>query len=78
MFDVDHINGVMVLTPDVVRMNTVRAEAIREHVATDIGLTCKAFCLADSQGNLNGVELWAGDPAEREAFKESLTKAVFH
>lgn len=76
MIEVDTYNGVTILTPDVVRMNAVRAATIRDFAKTEHALTCKAFVIEDASGELPSLELWGGDEAQREELIASLKQKL--
>lgn len=76
MFQVDHICGAMILIPDVVRMNPVREQTIRDFVSGPQGTNCNAIIGTNCAGEVVSVDLFGGDDLQRAAFKQALTTEV--
>lgn len=76
MFEVDHICGAMILSPDPVRMTPTRVSTIREFVDGPQGRNCNAFIGTTATGELVSIDLYHGDELQRQAFKQALTQEV--
>jgi len=77
MFNTTHIGDIMILTPDVVRMTPEREQAIRDFTAKE-GSVVSASIDTHPDGTLKSVDLFGGNKASRESFRESLAKASLY
>lgn len=76
MFQVDSIQGVTILTPDVVRMTLARSETIVNYCKTKLAQTCKAFPVMGEDGLCTSVELWAGDETQQKVLVKNLEHEI--
>ncbi|ABY63218.1 hypothetical protein ST201phi2-1p394 [Pseudomonas phage 201phi2-1] len=77
MFNTTHIGDTMILTPDVVRMTPEREQAIRDFTA-EHGSVVSASIDTNVDGTLKSVDLFGGNKATRESFRESLAKVALY
>lgn len=75
MFDTTHIGDIMILTPDVVRMNGQREQAIRDFAKANGSIVCASID-THVDGSLKSVDLFGGTPVQRESFREGLANVV--
>lgn len=75
MFDTTHIGDIMILTPDVVRMNDQREKAIRDFAKTKGSDVCASID-TNVDGSLKSIDLFGGTTVQRESFKEGLANVV--
>lgn len=78
MFNTESISDVMILTPDTVLLNGKRVGAIRKFIKEYTGKGCKPFLSSNADGEITEIHVMGGDPLQREAFKQSLTKQVWN
>lgn len=78
MITVTNLNDVAILHLDVVRMTPVRAAVARDFSKTHLGSTCKAFVYDNPAGDIDRIELWAGDAIQRDAFVQRLNHELFN
>lgn len=76
MFQVESIQGVTILTPDVVRMTLARSETIVNYCKTELAETCKAFPIIGKDGLCTSVELWAGDETQQKVLMQNLETEI--
>lgn len=77
MFNTTHINNIMILTPDVIRMTPAREQAIREY-AINHGNVVAASIDTNVDGSLKSIDLFGGNSDQRVAFREGLTAAILY
>lgn len=77
MLNSQTVIDVVILTPDVVRMNARREQIVQDFVNSRAGENCKAFGVKNADG-FTSIELWGGDTVQRQAFKQALETELHH
>lgn len=76
MLNAQTIASVVILTPDVVRMNAQREQVIVNFIDSPLGKACNAFGKKNADGHTS-VELWSGDEVQHQVFKKTLEHELF-
>lgn len=76
MLNAQNVVNVLILTPDVVRMNAQRERIMQDAITSPLGKTCNAFGTTNADG-FTSVELWGGDEVQRQTFKKVLANDLY-